>query len=429
MNCPTIRVRGLGKRFLIGARVRRPDTLGASLALAVTRRLGYLRDHVTGEGRRGGRAVEEFWALRDVSFEVRPGQVLGIIGRNGSGKSTLLKILSRITPPAEGEATIMGRVGSLLEIGTGFHGELTGRENTFLSGTILGMRQREIAERFDEIVAFSGVERFIDTPVKHYSSGMYLRLAFAVAAHLRTEVLLVDEVLAVGDAAFQKQCIDKMSSVAREGWTVLFVSHNLGALSRLCDSGLLLEAGRVAAHGSIDEAISAYGRLRTTRDEEDDSDNRGGVVVRSLRVLNEVPALGASSPLRFGFTLSIRREYWAVHVYLGLTTPEGLYLTIEVAEAERFPEFLEPGRSRVEVQFPPMWLRPRGYTAWVKVIAHPASGPTERYYADRVEIVIAGEDHVDGNTDRLLAPETRWTVRPISDDSGGNSTEGEERAS
>lgn len=383
--------------------------------MAFAHRLKKWRDGLSNGSKRGRSDVEEFWALRDVSFEVRPGQVLGIVGRNGSGKSTLLKILSRITPPAEGEATIVGRVGSLLEVGTGFHGELTGRENTFLSGTILGMRQREVAERFDEIVAFSGVEQFIDTPVKHYSSGMYLRLAFAVAAHLRTEILLVDEVLAVGDAAFQKKCTEKMSSVAREGRTVLFVSHNLGALSRLCDSGLLLESGRVAAQGPIADTISAYGRLHKTLDEREDTSDRGGVSVRSLRVLNEDSPLRASTPLRFGFTLWVRRPYWAVNVYLGLTTPEGHYMTIEVAEADRFPAFREPGRYRVEVQFPPIWLRPQGYTAWVKVIAHPPNGRTERYWLDRVEIVITGESDVDANPDRLLAPATEWTVEKLGD--------------
>jgi lipopolysaccharide transport system ATP-binding protein len=412
---PAIRVDGLGKRFLIGARVRMPNTLGETLAVASARYLKSWRERFS-SGRRSARSdVEEFWALRDVSFEVPPGQVLGIVGRNGSGKSTLLKILSRITPPAEGVATIVGRVGSLLEIGTGFHAELTGRENTFLSGTILGMRQKEVAERFDEIVAFSGVEQFIDTPVKHYSSGMYLRLAFAVAAHLRTEILLVDEVLAVGDAAFQKKCTEKMSSVAREGRTVLFVSHNLGALSRLCDAGLLLESGRVAAQGTIAETISAYGALHKARDEREETTDRGGLSVRSLSVLNEEPELRASTPLRFGFTLWVRRPYWAVHVYLGLTTPEGHYLTIEVAEADCFPAFREPGRYRVEVQFPAIWLRPRGYTAWVKVIAHPTNGPTERYWADRVEIVIAGESDVDANPDRLLAPRTEWTVEKLED--------------
>src|SRR5438552_2159457 len=187
----------------------------------------------------------ELWALRDVSFEVQQGEVVGIIGRNGAGKSTLLKVLSRITEPTSGRITIRGRVGSLLEVGTGFHPELTGRENLFLNGAILGMRRTEIIRKFDEIVAFAEIDKFIDTPVKHYSSGMYMRLAFSVAAHLQPEILLVDEVLAVGDAEFQKKCIGKMGEIAKEGRTVLFVSHNMNAIESLCDRALLLKHGQV----------------------------------------------------------------------------------------------------------------------------------------------------------------------------------------
>lgn len=198
------------------------------------------------------------WALKDVSFEVNRGQVVGIIGRNGAGKSTLLKILSRITAPTKGRAEIRGRVSSLLEVGTGFHSELTGRENIYLNGAILGMKKEEIERKFDEIVAFAEVARFIDTPVKHYSSGMYMRLAFAVAAHLEPEILLVDEVLAVGDAAFQKKCLGKMGNVAKEGRTVLFVSHNLSSLQSLCTTGILLESGKVTMDGSMPAVIHKY---------------------------------------------------------------------------------------------------------------------------------------------------------------------------
>ena len=206
-----------------------------------------------------GDEVEEFWALKDVSFEVKQGEVLGIIGRNGAGKSTLLKILSRITEPTEGRVLLRGRVSSLLEVGTGFHPELTGRENIFLNGAILGMTQREIRKKFDEIVAFAEVEKFLDTPVKHYSSGMYVRLAFAVAAHLEPEILIVDEVLAVGDAEFQKKCLGKMNEVSRsQGRTVLFVSHNMEAVSKLCTHGILFEAGRVRAIGNVKNVVSAY---------------------------------------------------------------------------------------------------------------------------------------------------------------------------
>jgi ABC-type polysaccharide/polyol phosphate transport system ATPase subunit len=205
------------------------------------------------------REIEEFWALKNVNFEVKQGEVLGIIGRNGAGKSTLLKILSRITDPTEGRVQLRGRVGSLLEVGTGFHPELTGRENIFLNGAILGMRRREISSKFDEIVAFAGVEKFLDTPVKRYSSGMYVRLAFAVAAHLEPEILVVDEVLAVGDTEFQKKCLGKMGEVSRqEGRTVLFVSHNLAAIAEMADRALLLDSGSVVVDNTAAEAISTY---------------------------------------------------------------------------------------------------------------------------------------------------------------------------
>src|SRR5579872_3244254 len=200
----------------------------------------------------------DFWALRDVNFEVKPGAVVGVIGRNGAGKSTLLKILSRITSPTAGQVELRGRVGSLLEVGTGFHPELTGRENIFLNGVILGMSRQEVARRFDDIVAFAELEQFIDTPVKRYSSGMYVRLAFSVAAHINPEILLVDEVLAVGDMAFQKKCLGQMDAVARGGRTILFVSHQLEALSGLCPTSLLLENGRLTAHDDTKTIIDRY---------------------------------------------------------------------------------------------------------------------------------------------------------------------------
>ena len=205
---------------------------------------------------------EQFWALEDITFDVRQGEVLGLIGRNGAGKSTLLKVLSRITDPTRGEVHLLGRVGSLLEVGTGFHPELTGRENVYLNGSILGMNRKEIDRQFDAIVEFAGVERFLDTPVKRYSSGMYVRLAFAVAAHLETEILLVDEVLAVGDQDFQKKCLGKIRSVAVDGRTVLFVSHQMTSIAQLCDRGILLDAGQIAFEGRADIAAEEYLTVR-----------------------------------------------------------------------------------------------------------------------------------------------------------------------
>jgi lipopolysaccharide transport system ATP-binding protein len=221
-----------------------------------------------GEEGKAARWGEKIWALHEVSFVVQPGEVLGIIGRNGAGKSTLLKILSRITAPTKGEIKVKGRIASLLEVGTGFHPELTGRENIFLNGAILGMTRQETARKFDEIVDFAEIEQFIDTPVKRYSSGMYVRLAFAVAAHLETEILLVDEVLAVGDAAFQKKCLGKMGAVVHEGRTVLFVSHQMAAIRHLCSRGILLEHGRLSFAGSAADTVAAYelGMLKTQAD-------------------------------------------------------------------------------------------------------------------------------------------------------------------
>lgn len=222
---------------------------------------GSLRGTLGGLFSKKSASTEDFWALKDVSFDIQKGDVVGIIGKNGAGKSTLLKILSQITKPTEGRIEINGRVASLLEVGTGFHPELTGRENVFLNGTILGMTRKEVAAKFDEIVAFSGVEKFIDTPVKRYSSGMYVRLAFAVAAHLEPEILIIDEVLAVGDAEFQKKCLGKMKDVAGEGRTVIFVSHDLTAVKKLCTRGVLLKSGKVALVGSTNEVISEYQKI------------------------------------------------------------------------------------------------------------------------------------------------------------------------
>jgi lipopolysaccharide transport system ATP-binding protein len=250
---PIIKVEGLGKRYRIGAQQSPYGSLRETLAGAVRAPLRRLQRRRNPEGEES-----TFWAVKDVSFEVQPGEVVGIIGRNGAGKSTLLKMLSRITEPTTGRIELYGRVGSLLEVGTGFHPELSGRENIYLNGAILGMAHTEIARKFDEIVAFAEVERFIDTPVKHYSSGMYLRLAFAVAAHLEPEILIVDEVLAVGDMRFQRKCLDKMQDVGKRGRTVIFVSHNMPAITRLCPRTILLDGGTVLRDGPSYQVVSAY---------------------------------------------------------------------------------------------------------------------------------------------------------------------------
>jgi lipopolysaccharide transport system ATP-binding protein len=253
MSDIAIRVENLAKMYRIGAKEEQPRSVGQKLRNLASSPFAYLS-----QMRRPPTEDETLWALRDVSFEVKQGEVIGVIGTNGAGKSTLLKILARITEPTQGRAEIRGRIGSLLEVGTGFHPELTGRENVYLNGTILGMRHWEIDRKFDEIVAFAEIEKFLDTPVKRYSSGMYVRLAFAVAAHLEPEILLVDEVLAVGDAAFQKKCLGKMDEVAGMGRTILFVSHNTSAIQRLCGRSLLLERGKSLMCGHTTEVLVRY---------------------------------------------------------------------------------------------------------------------------------------------------------------------------
>jgi len=325
MAAVAIRVDGLGKRFRLGERERYlalRDVLARAVTAPFRRREG-------GNGNGAGRA--HIWALRDVSFTVGEGETIGIVGRNGAGKSTLLKLLAGITLPTEGSAEIRGRVGSLLEVGTGFHPELTGRENIYFSGSILGMKRREIDRKFDEIVAFSGVETFLDTPLKHYSSGMQLRLAFSVAAHLEPEVLLVDEVLAVGDLEFQKKCLGKMEEVTRGGRTVLFVSHNMGAIRRICTRGVWLEAGAVKLAGSAAECVDAYTAsaeaaaqagtgvfdLRTRQDRH----GSGSVKLRELRLLDSKDQPSASVEFGEPFTLVFEIECLrsAPSCFVGLT--------------------------------------------------------------------------------------------------------------
>jgi len=324
-------------------------------------------------------ALETFWALSDVSFEVREGEVVGIIGRNGAGKSTLLKILSRITEPTRGRAEIYGRVGALLEVGTGFHPELTGRENIFLSGAILGMRRNEIARRFEEIVSFAEVEQFIDTPTKRYSSGMYTRLAFAVAAHLEPEILLVDEVLAVGDSAFQKKCLGKMEDVAGQGRTVFFVSHNTQAVRQLCTRCILLEHGRVISDAPSDETLAVYNqRLREMRvDAETGINNpenrRGSGAIRFTRVSVE----GVGGEERYGFKMgeTIRfRLAWqlnepmrGVAIVIALRSGLSREIVTSVRHVISTDQLPAGSRGSVVVEFPEVYIRPGEYPLYLHI--------------------------------------------------------------
>jgi lipopolysaccharide transport system ATP-binding protein len=336
MSDVVIRVENLGKLYRIGKAQERYPTLRDALTNTFTAPLRRLRSAFQRSSvPTFQRSNDHIWALKDVSFEVKRGEVLGIIGRNGAGKSTLLKILSRITEPTEGRAETNGRVGSLLEVGTGFHPELTGRENIYLNGAILGMKKAEIERKFAEIVAFAEIEKFLDTPVKHYSSGMYVRLAFAVAAHLEPEILLVDEVLAVGDAAFQKKCLGKMGDVAREGRTVLFVSHNMGAVQRLCERCLLLEHGALLANGPTAQVVHTYMRpgLGTRAErvwEKEEAPGDDVVRLRAIRARdsagNVVDTIDTRQPI------GIEVEYWNLStshrpsVGVHLWNSEGIHL-------------------------------------------------------------------------------------------------------
>jgi lipopolysaccharide transport system ATP-binding protein len=303
MNSIAVRVDQIGKRYRLGTR-EKYQTLRDKLAQAVQ---APFRRKPSNE------SAGSFWALKDVSFEIGRGEVLGIIGGNGAGKSTLLKVLSRITSPTEGTAEVHGRIGSLLEVGTGFHPELTGRENIYLNGAILGMRKTEIERHFDDIVSFAEVERFVDTPVKHYSSGMYMRLAFSVAAHLDPEILLIDEVLAVGDTAFQKKCLSRMDDVARQGRTILFVSHNLVAVESLCTRVVLLQHGRVGAVGPTREIINRYlSQSGSGAPEELSRKHRNGSGEIRFTSVEVVPAEPGESPvIRAGDGFEVRLGYKA----------------------------------------------------------------------------------------------------------------------
>ena len=345
-NDLSILVRGIGKRYKIGASQQRADTL-RDMITAQVKRIG---SSLRGKRDRANES-DQIWALRDVSFEVKRGQALGIIGRNGAGKSTLLKVLSRVTDPTEGYGEMRGRVGSLLEVGTGFHPELTGRENIFLNGAILGMHKKEIEARFDEIVAFSEVEKFIDTPVKRYSSGMYLRLAFAVAAHLEPEILVVDEVLAVGDADFQRKCLGKMGDVANSGRTVLFVSHNMSAILRLTQDSIVLDKGKVILNAPSSEAVDFYLNRGLSKvgerfwEGEEVPVSSAPFRPLAIRILDKLGQVSDSvrsvDPIQIEIDYELTEDVTGLRVgfYLFTTRGEPIFTSFDIDSEELFKEF------------------------------------------------------------------------------------------
>ncbi len=401
-----IRVENLGKRYRIGLAPQKYQTLSEKVTNAFSAPLRAIR-RVQAPKADG---ADTLWALRDVSFDVEQGQVLGIIGRNGAGKSTLLKVLSRITEPTTGSVTLRGRVGSLLEVGTGFHPELTGRENIFLNGAILGMKRAEIERKFDEIVAFSEVEQFIETPVKRYSSGMYLRLAFAVAAHLEPEILVVDEVLAVGDAEFQKKCIGKMGDVAQQGRTVLFVSHNMSAILRLTQESIVLEKGRLALRAPSSEAVDYYlsaGNAKAgERLWEADEVPAESAPFRpiALRVRDEkgnvVDTVRSVEPFHIEMEYELAAPITGLRVGVYLTTARGdqVLTSFDTDDQKRFEKHgaRPAGRYVSRCTVPPDLLNGGRYTLGVNASAY----RVRRYFMD--------EQALNFNVETSGAPGMQW---------------------
>jgi lipopolysaccharide transport system ATP-binding protein len=406
MSETAIRICNLSKRYRIGAPQQRYQTLRDSIASGVT--ASWQRLKSLGRSRP---AAEEsiLWALRDLDFEVKAGEVVGVIGKNGAGKSTLLKVLSRITEPTTGYAEIRGRIGSLLEVGTGFHNELTGRENIFLNGAILGMKQAEIRRQFDAIVAFSEVDRFVDTPVKFYSSGMYLRLAFAVAAHLEPETLLIDEVLAVGDLAFQKKCLGKMGEVAQQGRTILFVSHNMGAVRSLCSRGIVLDGGRLLHHGDIGSAIETYYNVTSVSGKDADAGPpKSGfgfgplqLADRESRTVDQKEGFEVTATLHLaqpvcGFTLLCQME--------DMHQRNVFHLRRESSDFGSEKEW--QGVYDLRIKIPALWLEPGMYGVYFKVLLR-GNLASSRYVSEVLHLDFAGESSGWG---AVLTPATEWSM-------------------
>ncbi|MGB2965396.1 MAG: ABC transporter ATP-binding protein [Anaerolineales bacterium] len=425
MSINAIKVEKLSKRYRIGYEKQARDTFAEVITDWVSRPIkNYRRLRNLTQFDQSNEEVEDIiWALRDVSFEIKPGEVIGVIGQNGAGKSTLLKILSRITFPTSGIVELNGRVSSLLEVGTGFHPELTGRDNVYLNGTILGMTRDEINRKFDEIVDFSGVSKFIDTPVKFYSSGMGVRLAFSVAAHLEPEILLIDEVLSVGDAAFQKKSLGKMEEVSKEGRTVLFVSHNMGAVRSLCSRGLLLEEGALVKDDDVDLVINSYlsskdvstaGRLGWS---EADAPQDKELILFGIELISESGEVKTTFQIDEGFEIrihyEIREEVKNLRLYLRFKTTMGetVFATYEDAQIqEGFNR--KPGRYTAICKIPPNILNNLTYRIYIGFDSpgHKVLIPGREYLEVDIIDTSDGYRYVKGAFDGPIRPVVDWNV-------------------
>jgi len=421
---PIIRVENLGKRYRLGTRQASYGTLRDVIANTFRSPVG---------GRRNGKpSANTFWALKDISFEVEPGEILGIIGRNGAGKSTLLKLLSRVTVPTVGRIELYGRLGSLLEVGTGFHPELTGRENIYLNGAILGMKRREIKRRFEEIVAFSEIEKFLDTPVKWYSSGMYMRLAFAVAAHLDPEVLVVDEVLAVGDAAFQKKCMGKMDTVAKTGRTVLFVSHNVTAMQSLCSRAIWIDQGQIVRDGEPREVIANYLERSFSNLTEQVWDNvetaPGNEFVRLQRAVVRPINGPPSSPITVRTPFLLEFEFWSLrpdarlNLSVVLVNTEGVVLfnTGPRADESSATQALGGGLFRSTCFVPGELLNDGTIRVELYVIKDQSNAIYRHDNILLFEVLEAPENRRDwyGKIIGAVRPNLRWVTERVESESG-----------
>lgn len=402
-----IKAEGLGKAYRIGALHNRKSDIRDVLTSIIASPFRKIGSVLKGNPEGVAGWNETMWALRDISFEIHRGDVVGIIGRNGAGKSTLLKILARITDPTEGRAEVHGRLGSLLEVGTGFHKELTGRENIFLSGSILGMQRYEIKRAFDEIVAFAQVEKFVDTPVKHYSSGMYLRLAFSVAAHLEPDILLIDEVLAVGDLQFQKKCLGKMEDVARQGRTVLFVSHNLGSVQELCERGILLHHGQLKMVDTANACVAAYVES-LHQDELPPNSTNKALQLGSVHIANsDAEGLFLDQPLEIGLKIRANKVE-NPRFFVIVENFNGVQVLHEVANTEDLGTHTLDGDFTLRVSWPALWLTPGVYSVYFKVLTHGSRESQNRVFSDKAVLQILGRDA--HNVRAMLQPETRWEL-------------------
>jgi len=360
----------------------------------------------------------DLWALRDVSFDVEQGEVLGVIGANGAGKTTLLKILSNITDPTYGEATIRGSVRTLLEVGTGFHPELTGRENTYLNGVILGMKTSEIDRRYDQIIEFAGLEEFMETPVKRYSTGMATRLAFSVAAHLEPDILLVDEVLAVGDIGFQKKCLGKMSEVAKSGRTILLVSHNMTAIANMCDRVLVLNSGVMDLMGTATEGVA---RLQEIMEQLDSvaatelEDDIGSPMTISGLVIDSNDGSGVKSdePFKVRFSFRLREQLVSMRLMFLIRGPGDQLIVRDVTDRSTTPELSRPGLYDVEITFPPLWLSGGVYHCYVRGIGE-TPGKRIRARSRDIQLPVRDNGEVDYGMETVLNPESSWNFRHVS---------------